>query len=89
MKIKFEKGKVYEMNSICDTGCVWSFEVMRRTKASVWLRELGKKAVKRFITTAHDLPSPRDEGRITMESVRPLGRYSMAPILWSVREVAR
>ena len=66
--IKFEVGKSYSMKSICDSNCVWTYKVVRRTDKTVWITdgEVNKFRIKEY------------EGS---EFIKPLGTYSMAPTL--------
>lgn len=73
---KFEIGKKYQMRSICDSDCKWTYEVIKRTDKTVWLSD-GKETTRVKIYT-HD----------NSECVRPLGVYSMAPVLRAERKVA-
>ena len=34
----FEVGKTYTCRSICDYECIYSFEILKRTDRSVWIR---------------------------------------------------
>lgn len=68
--MKFETGKTYNMRSICDHECVWSFKVTARTAQTITLKDERGQVTKCRIST--------ENGR---EFVRPLGRYSMCPIL--------
>lgn len=74
---KFEVGKQYSMRSACDQECVWTYTVISRTP---------------FVITLQD-----DRGNVTKcrvskgltafcgcECIKPLGSYSMAPILRAV-----
>lgn len=70
---KFEIGKTYSMRSICDHNCVWSYKVTARTAKTVTLHD-GDKIIKCRIIS--DLSEYRGA-----ESVYPLGKYSMCPIL--------
>ena len=70
---KFEVGKTYNMRSIGDHECVWSYKVTDRTAQTVTLTD-GKKTIKCRIVKA--LSQYRNT-----ESVYPLGKYSMCPIL--------
>lgn len=72
MKV-FEVGKTYSMRSICDSNCVWTYTVTKRTAQTVTLFD-GKKTITRRISKAHS------EFR-GAETVYPLGQYSMAPSL--------
>lgn len=71
---KFEIGKTYKMRSICDHECVWTYEVIDRTKCTVTLKSDHDEIIKCRIN------KKTSEYRNT-ESVYPLGRYSMCPIL--------
>jgi len=73
--IKFEAGTTYKCRSVCDHNCIWTYQVNRRTAKSVWLKELINAnqhiESKRFLIKEYD----------GAEYVKPLGSYSMAPIL--------
>jgi hypothetical protein len=68
--IFFQPGLLYSCKSPCDSGCVWSFIVVRRTAKTVTLIDTDgtEKTVKPFIHNG-------------AEAVKPLGNYSMCPIL--------
>lgn len=70
---KFEIGKTYSMRSACDHDCVWSYTVTDRTAQTVTLSD-GKKIIKCRIVK--QLSEYRGA-----ETVRPLGQYSMCPLL--------
>lgn len=70
---KFEVGKTYSMRSVCDHNCVWQYVVMSRTPATVTLYN-GNIFIKCRINKEYS------EYR-NAETVFPLGRYSMQPIL--------
>ena len=70
---KFEIGKTYSMNSACMHDCVWSYTVTARTAQTITLND-GEKVIRCRINKG--LSEYRGA-----ESVYPLGRYSMAPIL--------
>lgn len=72
---RFEVGKVYEMRSACDYDCVWVYEVVERTASTVTLVDPVTSEIKKC-RIAKDISE--QDGR---EAVRPLGRYSMSPIL--------
>lgn len=76
---KFEVGKIYSMRSACDHDCVWKYKVLARTEKTVMLSDgnhLIRCIINRKITEYRGA-----------ESVRPLGAYSMAPILSADNEV--
>ena len=68
----FEVGKQYSMSSVCDSKCVWIYEVIKRTAKTVTLQQIDRseKPIVRRISIWND-----------RESVMPLGTYSMAPCL--------
>lgn len=71
---KFETGKTYTMRSACDHECVWAYTVTARTAATITLAdEAGKITKCRIIKAISEMDN--------RECVRPLGAYSMAPIL--------
>ena len=64
--IKFEEGKTYSTPSICDSECIFSVTVARRTDKSIFTSEGQRLKIHVY------------EGR---EQVKPYGNYSMAPII--------
>ena len=70
---KFEIGKTYTMRSACDHECIWSYTVTERTAQTVTLTD-GKK------TKTFRIVKQLSEYR-GAETVRPLGQYSMCPLL--------
>ena len=70
---KFEIGKTYSMRSICDHNCVWSYKVLSRTVSTITITD-GKEIKKCRINKQYS------EYR-NAETVFPLGRYSMCPVL--------
>lgn len=70
---KFEIGTTYAMRSPCDHNCIWSFTVTARTAQTITLDD-GKKAIKCRI-------NKQVSEWNNAETVYPLGRYSMAPVL--------
>lgn len=70
---KFEIGQAYSMNSVCNHECVWTFTVTARTAQTVTLT-YGRESIRCRINK--QISEYRGA-----ESVFPLGKYSMAPIL--------
>lgn len=70
---QFEVGKSYFMRAVGDHECVWTYTVTKRTASTVTLDD-GKE------TILCKINKKVSEWNKT-ESVFPLGRYSMAPIL--------
>lgn len=69
---RFEVGKAYFCRSACDYDCIWTYEVVRRSDSSIWIRDLDetKAPVRRSIKIWSGV-----------ETCQPKGSYSMAPSL--------
>ena len=69
----FKINEDYEMFSPCDQSCTWAYKVLARTAKTVTLAALDdvNKVVKCRIAADAD----------GAEFCRPLGRYSMSPVL--------
>ncbi len=67
---QFEIGKTYSCRSICDYNCIRSFQIIARTDKTI-KTACGKTL--RFNQKLSDYNQA--------ETVFPLGRYSMAPVL--------
>lgn len=70
---KFEVGKSYSMRSACDYNCVWTYTVTERTAQTITISD-GKVSKKCRISK--DVSEYRNA-----ETVYPLGKYSMCPML--------
>lgn len=70
---KFEVGKSYSMRSACDHNCVWTYTVTERTAQTITISD-GKVSKKCRISK--DVSEYRNA-----ETVYPLGKYSMCPML--------
>jgi hypothetical protein len=66
----FEVGKTYTCRSICDHECVWSYTIAKRTAATI-TTTCGKTL----------RISKRLTNYFGVEMVKPLGDYSMCPVL--------
>lgn len=70
---KFEAGKTYSMRSICNHDAVWTYTVTKRTAQTVTITD-GKETktcrISKVATQYRDV-----------ETIYPLGQYSMAPSL--------
>ena len=82
---QFEVGKVYGMNSACDSECWWYYRVEERTAKTVILRQIHSdgtpsEEIKKFRFNA------KDTEYFKAEACRPLGTYSMCPILTAEKE---
>ena len=70
---KFETGKTYSMRSIGDHNCIWTYTVTGRTAQTITItdgNETKKCRINKKVSEWSDT-----------ETVFPLGRYSMAPML--------
>lgn len=76
---KFEVGKAYKMHSPCDHNCIWSYIVVARSAASVTLFDGKERKLYRINKKASEYRNA--------ESIKPLGSYSMAPILSADKEI--
>ena len=77
---KFVVGKTYGMNSACDSDCWWYYKVEARTKCTITLRQIHSNGEPYKETTVCRI-NKRDTEYLKAEAVRPLGSYSMCPIL--------
>jgi len=77
---KFEAGKIYSCNSVCDHNCRWFFRVEKRTAKTILVTELNRDLT---VNTHRQNESGRKRIYVFdgVESVNPCGQYSMAPIL--------
>lgn len=80
MTLQFQTSKIYSMRSACNHDAVWTFEVLRRTAKTVWLKDLVSGETRQCRVTASLCGG--------YEMCLPLGRYSMAPVLTAEKEVA-
>lgn len=71
--VQFEIGKTYSMKSPCMSSCVWTYEVIARTEKTITITD-GEE-VKRC-RISKQLSAWDDH-----ETVLPLGRFSMCPVL--------
>jgi hypothetical protein len=69
MTNQFQVGRTYSVRSICDSECIFRFEVVKRTAKTVWLKSGSKVKARRVREW---------DGA---EACDPHGRYSMSPIL--------
>ena len=79
----FAVGSTYIMRSPCDFECTWTYTVARRTAKSVWVclhhtgQDINPAKAQRVSIRVHD----------GEETCRPLGSYSMSPILAASKEI--
>ena len=69
----FEIGKTYSMRSACDHECVWTYTVIARTASTITITD-GKE------TKTCRINKKISEYR-NAETILPLGKYSMCPML--------
>ena len=67
---QFIIGKDYFCRSACDHECKWTFKVISRTAQTITLHNSAQGTIKKKVKIWNDV-----------ETVLPLGSYSMAPIL--------
>ena len=72
---KFEVGKTYGAQSICDHECIFEVKIIKRTAATVTIEGFRDKRCK--------IHTDRDGNEWIMPE-----RYSMAPIFYANRQVA-
>jgi hypothetical protein len=77
---KFKVGNQYSMRSACNHECVWTYKVLARTACTVTLAQVmsNGKTKTDIITCRINKGLSEFSGA---ESVKPLGSYSMCPIL--------
>lgn len=77
---KFEIGKKYWMGSICEGDCIWKYEIVNRTNATITIKDewgnIRKCRINKYMSETDNV-----------EAVLPLGRFSMCPILRASREM--
>ena len=76
---KFEVGKAYSMRSPGDYNCIWSYIVKARTAQTITLQAGNEIKKCRVIKELSEVRGA--------ESLLPLGKYSLAPILSAEKEV--
>lgn len=74
----FEINKKYSVRSVCDHNCIWTFEVLKRTKSTI------------TITNGKEVKTCRINKKYSeynnAETIFPLGKYSMCPVLSADKE---
>lgn len=66
---QFKTNTTYGTTSICDSNCLFKFKILKRTAKTVTIKVHGEITRKRIFDY---------DGR---EAMKPLGSYSMAPIV--------
>ena len=74
MTKQFEVGRTYWVRSICDYDTIFSFEIVKRTEKTVTIKSR---------TWGCDVK--KIKVRDGVETIMPLGTYSMAPMLTADR----
>ena len=69
----FEIGKTYSMRSACDHECVWTYKVIARTASTITITDDKE-------TKTCRINKKYSEYR-NAETIFPLGKYSMCPML--------
>lgn len=76
----FEVGKTYTMRSIGDHDCVWTYTVVKRTAKTITISDGQETKTCRVNAKTSEIRNA--------ESIYPLGRYSMSPVLSADSEEA-
>lgn len=76
----FEVGKTYTMRSIGDHDCVWTYTVVKRTAKTITISDGQETKTCRVNAKTSEIRNA--------ESIYPLGRYSMCPVLSADSEEA-
>lgn len=71
---QFEVGKTYQTRSACDYDCFYTITVVRRTEKTITVSGNDLVNGKTLRIKPYVLDS-------SIESVEPMGRYSMSPII--------
>lgn len=74
----FSVGDIVSCSSACDSDCVWTFEVIKRTARFITIRDIshGQGGEVRRVGVQINKWNPTDP-----ETAMPFGSFSMAPII--------
>lgn len=75
----FQTNEIYKCRSLCNYDCVWTYKVIKRTNATVTIKDMGTNKVKTCRI------SKKSSEYCGCEIIHPMGNYSMAPSLWADR----
>ena len=75
--ITFKKEKKYQCCSPCNYECVWEFKIIKRTEKTVSIKDVFTK----------DIIIKKIKVIDNIETISPLGVYSMSPVLRASAEV--
>lgn len=78
---EFETGKIYQMRSLCMHDCIWRYKVVRRTAKTVTIENLDSHKTRTCRIS-------RFSAYNNVETVHPLGVYSMCPALSADHEAS-
>lgn len=77
----FELGKTYATTSICNSDCVFSYKVVKRTATTVtMINKFGEQKTYRINKKVSEYRKA--------ETIFPEGNYSMCPVISADKEVA-
>jgi hypothetical protein len=76
--VEFKVNGTYSTRSICDHNCIWTFTVLKRTKSTITITD-GKKVKTCRINKKYSEYN-------NAETIFPLGKYSMCPVLSADKE---
>lgn len=76
----FKVNQTYQCRSLCNYDCKWTFKVIKRTKATITIKDMDTKDVKTCRVA-------KSSERFGCEIIHPMGNYSMAPSLFAERTI--
>lgn len=82
---KFKIGKTYYMFSPCDHDCTWEYKVIKRTNKTITLMPVDDPKI--LAENREKVKRVKIQVDSIEEWARPLGKYSMCPILRAGREL--
>lgn len=83
---RFEVGKQYTMFSPCDMSCTWEYEVIARTAKTMTLKPIEPDYIREENREKIRKVRILEDNYSDEEWARPLGSYSMCPVLRACRE---
>lgn len=79
--IRFKVGETYQVRSLGDWDCIFSFTVVSRTAKFVTLQHGSAEKTLRVGVKVNRASC----GECLVETAKPFGRYSLAPTIWADR----
>ena len=78
---QFKVNNTYQCRSICNYDCVWIYKVIKRTAATITIKDMDTKEVK--TCRINKKASEWDN----CETIYPTGHYSMCPVLTANKRI--